>query len=136
MLTAEQIREKIFAKAKEFDEFCYNKEWTRAKYAYDVASAMSVFAELPDEDMQVLFCVREKECGEEIPPLFDLKLVQKAYWECIKANQSFERKPYPGNPANLKDYADLDPWTRKERQERSGGSPYKVFDPAPRRSVI
>lgn len=121
MLTAEQIRDKIYAKAKEFEDFYYRKEWSRAKYAYDVASTMAVFMELPQEDMQILFCVREGEEEEEIPPLFDLDMVHKAYTECIKRGKTTENKPYPGNPIVHRDYADVDPWTRRERQMRAIG---------------
>lgn len=135
MLTAEQIREKIYAKAEEFNDFYDQKNWVRAKWAYDTASAMAVFMELPSEDMQVLFCVRDAPNGEEIPPLFDMRAVHKAYDECIRQNITHETQPYPGNPANEKDYVAVDPWTRMERQKRKmrrSTSPYQTFEPAPR----
>ena len=55
MLTAEQIREKIYALADHFDRCFAAKKWSQAWYAYESASMMAVFMELPQEDMYELF---------------------------------------------------------------------------------
>ena len=127
MLTAEQIREKIFARAEDFKRYFREKKWPQAKYAYDSASHMAVFMELPESDMAVLFGNRPyKNDDEPIERgLFDEELVSRAYGECIRANQTFEVKPYPGNPNTTQDY-DSDVWTR---QDRSGAahSPYEIY---------
>ena len=51
MLTAEQIREKIYALADHFDKCYAEKKWSQARYAYESASMMAVFMELPQEDI-------------------------------------------------------------------------------------
>lgn len=128
MLTAEQIREKIFRKAEEFEQHYWQKQWSRAKYAYDIASAMAVFMELPESDLAALFgnrAYREDDREPVEKGLFDEDLVIRAYDECIKQNRTFEVKPYPGNPNTTPDY-DSDVWTR---QGGSGAahSPYEIY---------
>ena len=127
MLTAEQIRGKIFARAEDFKQYLREKKWPQAKYAYDSASRMAVFMELPESDMAILFGNRPyKDDNDPIQRgLFDEESVQKAYDECIKANRTFEVQPYPGNPNTTQDY-DSDVWTR---QGGSGAahSPYEIY---------
>ena len=124
MLTADQIREKIFCRAEDFRQYIVDKQWSQAKYAYDSASAMAVFMELPEEDMAVLFGNRAyKDDDDPIEQgLFDEESVQRAYDECIRRNLTFEVKPYPGNPNRVKDY-DQDIWSRTAGSH----SPYTVF---------
>lgn len=128
MLTAEQIREKIFRSAEEFEQHCRQKQWSRAKHVYDRASAMAVFMELPESDLAVLFGNRAYREDDREPVergLFDEALASRAYDECIKRNQTFEVKPYPGNPNTTPDY-DSDVWAR---QVGSGAahSPYEIY---------
>lgn len=128
MLTAEQIRDKIFRRAEEFKGYVSRKEWSRAKHAYDSASSMAVFMELPESDMAVLFGNRAYRENDEEPVergLFDEEIVQKAYDECIRANRTFEVQPYPGNPNTTQNY-DSDVWGR---QDGSGAahSPYEIY---------
>lgn len=125
MLTAEQIREKIFRSAEEFEQYYWQKQWSRAKHAYDRASMMAVFMELPETDMAALFgnrAYREDDSGPVEKGLFDEELVSRAYDECIRKNQTYEVKPYPGNPATTQDYCS-DIWTRKG----AAHSPYEVY---------
>ncbi|MCM1219389.1 MAG: hypothetical protein NC548_33335 [Lachnospiraceae bacterium] len=114
MLTAKQIRNKIFRSAEEFKSYISEKKWSQAKHAYDRASAMAVFMELPEEDMAALFGNRAyREDSEPVERgLFDEELVRRAYDECIRLNQTFEVKPYPGNPNRVKDYGQ-DVWSRE-----------------------
>ena len=55
MLTAEQIRDKIYALADAFEEHYAAKQYALAKADYDKASTMAVFMELPREDIYELF---------------------------------------------------------------------------------
>lgn len=128
MLTAEQIREKIFRSAEDFKQYITEKKWSQAKYAYDRASAMAVFMELPESDMAVLFGNRAyKDDDDPIERgLFDEEQVQRAYDECIRRNQTFEVKPYPGNPNKVKDYGQ-DIWSRQQGPW-SSYSPYDKFE--------
>lgn len=128
MLTAEQIREKIFRRAEEFKEYAMQKEWSRAKYAYDSASRMAVFMELPESDLAMLFGNRAYREDDREPVergMFDEELVIRAYDECIKQNRTFEVKPYPGNPNTTPDY-DSDVWTRKDGSG-AAHSPYEIY---------
>lgn len=125
MLTAEQIREKIFQRAEDFRENIRQKNWSGAKYAYFSASTIAVFVELSDADKAALFgnrAYREDEQDTIEPGLFDEDSVMRAYDECIKANRTFEIQPYPGNPTITEDY-DSDVWSRQARAD----SPYKVY---------
>lgn len=125
MLTAEQIREKIFSRAEDFREYVHQKNWSSAKYAYSSASTMAVFMELGEDDMSRLFgnrAYREDDRDPVEAGLFDEDSVIRAYDECIKANRTFEIEPYPGNPATAEDY-DSDIWSRQARAD----SPYKVY---------
>lgn len=127
MLTAEQIRDKIYGRAEEFKDYAREKKWSQAKYAYSSASTMAVFMELPEEDMAELFGNRAyKDDDDQLEKgLFDEKLVSKAYDECIRSNQTFEVQPYPGNPNMVEDY-DADIWSRKKKSQYS---PYDKFEP-------
>lgn len=125
MLSAEQIREKIFRRAEDFRKYAREKKWSRAKYAYDSASRMAVFMELPESDLAELFgnrAYREDDQEPVLDGLFDEATVQKAYDECIRENRTFEVQPYPGNPAIMEEY-DSDIWSREARAD----SPYKVY---------
>lgn len=127
MLTAEEIRGKIFARAEDFKQFFREKKWSQAKYAYDSASRMAVFMELPESDMAILFGNRPyKDDDDPIKRgLFDEESVQKTYDECIRANRTFEVQPYPGNPNTTQDY-DSDAWTRQAGLG-AAHSPYEIY---------
>lgn len=125
MLSAEQIREKIFSRAEDFREYARQKNWSGAKYAYFSASTMAVFMELSEVDMAILFgnrAYREDDRDPVEAGIFDEDTVIRAYDECIRANRTFETQPYPGNPATTEDY-DSDIWSRQARAD----SPYKVY---------
>lgn len=125
MLTAEQIREKIFRRAEEFRHCAREKKWSSAKYAYDSASRMAVFMELPESDMAALFgnrAYREDDSEPVVDGIFDEATVAKAYDECIKENRTFDIQPYPGNPTETEDY-DSDVWSRQAKAD----SPYRVY---------
>lgn len=123
MLTAEQIREKIFLRAEEFRHCAREKKWSSAKYAYDSASRMAVFMELPESDMAALFgnrAYREDDSEPVVDGIFDEATVIKAYDECIKRNKTFDIQPYPGNPTETEDY-DSDVYSRQAKAD----SPYR-----------
>ncbi len=125
MLSAEQIREKIFSRAEIFREYVRQKNWSSAKYAYFSASTMAVFMELNESDMAILFgnrAYREDDRDPVEGGLFDEDSVIRAFDECIKANRTYEIQPYPGNPTITEDY-DSDVWNRQARAD----SPYKVY---------
>lgn len=97
MLTAEQIREKIFRLADDFDRFYAQKEYARAKYAYDTASTMAVFMELPQEDMYELFMNHAPD-DEDTPEwgLFDRDKAHECFLWCMRRGMSYNTQQYHG----------------------------------------
>lgn len=83
MLTAEQIRDKIFTLADWFEECYANKKWSQARYAYESASMMAVFMELPPEDMYELFGNHAADPDNEPP--------EWGRFNRDKAHECFER---------------------------------------------
>lgn len=82
MLTAEQIRDKIYALADLFDRYYAEKNWAQARYAYESASMMAVFMELPQEDMYELFMNHATD--DDDPP-------EWGRFDRDKAHECFER---------------------------------------------
>lgn len=93
MLTAEQIRDKIFDLPYAFNVRFKNKEYGKAKYLYDMAVQITVFVDLPEADRITLFGNRAyKEDSEELQDgMFRQESVQKAYAECWKANETRDK---------------------------------------------
>lgn len=99
MLTAEQIRDKIYALADAFEEHYAAKQYALAKADYDKASTMAVFMELPREDIYELFMNHnpsEREDAEPIWGRFNKEKVRECYLWCIRHNQTNELEPYHG----------------------------------------
>ena len=101
MLKTEDIRKKVYHQADMFSHYFRRKEYAQAKAAYDTARTVAVFCELEETDMKALFGDRPYigENEEASTGLFKEEDVQKAYLECIKKNQTFENKIYPGRPS-------------------------------------
>lgn len=100
MKTEYQIRQALRQLPAEFMVYYKNKDYARAKHCYDTARTVALFIELEEKEMTELFGDRELE----IEGSFREDYVQKAYWECIKAHQSSELKPYPGSVNKKKEY--------------------------------
>jgi len=96
--TEYEIRQALRQLPEEFKLYYKNKDYGRAKRCYDTARTVALFIELDETEMAELFGDRELEIEGRFKEVY----VQKAYLECIKAHQSSEVKPYPGNPNNKK----------------------------------
>lgn len=99
MLTAEQIRDKIYELADDFEMHYQRGEYAQAKYAYDTASTMAVFMELPQEDMYELFMNHNPSEDKDAEPIwgrFNKEKVRECYLWCIRHNQTHEVEPYHG----------------------------------------
>lgn len=95
MLTAEQIRTKIYKLAEDFEEMYRAKQYAQAKYIYESASMMAVFMELPQEDMHELFMNHNDD--EDAPPVwgrFNMTAVRRCFSECIRANKTYELEAF------------------------------------------
>lgn len=89
-----EIRQALRQAPAEFMVYFRNKQYAKAKHCYDTARTVALFVELDKKEMLEMFGDRELE----VEGRFKEEYVQKAYWECIKMNQTYEVKPYPGNP--------------------------------------
>lgn len=95
MLTAEQIREKIYRCADAFEEHYRAGQYSLAKYDYDTASTMAVFMELPPEDMYELFQNHNPDDdGDPIWGRFNLDKTRECYLWCIRRGQTNEVMPF------------------------------------------
>lgn len=97
MLTAEQIRDKLYASAQQFEEAYMRKQYAKAKNIYDTAERVALFIDLPWEDRKKLFMNQNDSEERDAQPVwgaFDQDRVRRAYIECIKRNKGFETKPY------------------------------------------
>ncbi|WP_202192983.1 hypothetical protein [Roseburia faecis] len=97
MLTAEQIRDKLYASAQQFEEAYMRKQYAKAKNIYDTAERVALFVDLPQEDRKKLFMDQSDSDERDAQPIwgaFNQDWVRRAYIECIKRNEGFEVKPY------------------------------------------
>lgn len=90
---AETAIHKLWELAASFRVYMRQKQWSQAKHCYEVARNVSVFLELPEEEMINLFGSRE-EPDKPIIGMFSEEEVQKAYQECIKRNLTTENRRY------------------------------------------
>lgn len=83
MLTAKEIKDKLFRSAEEFNYHIRERHWSQAKRVYDTAVNVAVFVCLDEEDKIKLFGSRAY--NDTTPPtsgLFAESKVQRAYYEC------------------------------------------------------
>lgn len=92
MLNERQIKNKLYECAELFTLHYWNKEWAAAKFAYFRARTVAAFLELTDADMIELFGNRAyKGDHEELKDgLFPEAMVEKASWECIRRNTTYD----------------------------------------------
>ena len=95
VLSSEEIRQKLLDLPEHFTIHYRKKEYAQAKKCYDTARTVGVFVGLEEVDMLRLFGSRQDE-ENPVEGAFNEDMVQKCYLECIKANQTSEKKPYPG----------------------------------------
>lgn len=97
MLTAEQIRDKLYVSAQQFEEAYMRKQYAKAKNIYDTAERVALFVDLPQEDRKKLFLNQSDSDERDAQPVwgaFNQDWVRRAYIESIKQNKGFEVKPY------------------------------------------
>lgn len=90
---AETAIHKLWELAASFRVYMRQKKYSQAKHCYEVARNVSIFMELPEEEMINLFGSRE-EPDKPIIGMFSEEEVQKAYQECIKRNLTTENRRY------------------------------------------
>lgn len=96
MLDQQKILDKLYNLSHIFRSHYKNKKYAQAKKCYDTAITVAVFCEISELDRIKLFGNRPyKEDEEELEEgLFCEEEVQKAYWECIKQNQTREYETF------------------------------------------
>lgn len=90
---AEATMNKLWELAASFRAYVRQKKWSQAKHCYEVARNVSIFMELPEEEMVKLFGSRD-EPDKPVIGMFPEEEVQKAYRECIKRNLTNENRRY------------------------------------------
>lgn len=92
MLNEKQAKNKLYECAERFGQLCRNKDWPAAKFTYFRAKTVAVFMELQEEDMIELFGNRAyKADHEELKDgLFPEAMVERASWECIRQNTTYD----------------------------------------------
>lgn len=118
MLNERQVKNKLYEFAERFTQLCRNKEWAAAKFTYFRAQTVAVFLELPEEDMIELFGNRAyKNDREELKDgLFPEAMVEKASWECIRANTTYDELHLkPKEPGGVDEFIDKDGEVRQVR---------------------
>lgn len=100
MLTGEyEILKRLYELPEEFKTYARAKQYAAAKSCYDAAVKLCVLLNVDVEHKIKLFGNRPYTNDEEITDgLFPEKWVQQVYLECIRRNQTFENKSYPGKP--------------------------------------
>jgi len=100
MLTGEyEILKRLYELPEEFKVHARAKRYAAAKASYDAAVTLCVYLDVGEKHKIELFGNRPYTDDEEITDgLFPEKWVQQVYLECIRRNQTFENKPYPGKP--------------------------------------
>lgn len=113
MLDGYGVRQKLYEQAELFRLYCRNKDWPKAKLCYLRARTVAVFMELPEPDMIELFGNRAyKDDREELQDgLFPESMVEKASWECIRRNMTYDElhlKPRePDRPEFIDRYGEI-----------------------------
>lgn len=103
MLKEEEIKAKLFAVAEDFRVQMRQKNYVKAKHAYDTAILVATFVQLDKRDSEILFGKRGEDHAEETC-LFDEASVQKCYYEtCVRKRYGWadrtEREFREGQPA-------------------------------------
>ncbi len=89
----------LFMRRADFDKLVRDRDWYRAKSAYDTAVAVSVFCLFDEQDKKALFGERGERGVILQDGLFREDKVQKAYWECIRLNRTREQERYRPMPS-------------------------------------
>ena len=118
MLNERQIKNKLYECAERFTLHYRNKNWAAAKFAYFRARTIAAFLELPEADMIELFGNRTyKGDREELKDgLFPEAMVEKASWECIRQNTTYDELHLkPAEQGGTNEFIDRDGEVRRIR---------------------
>lgn len=94
MLNEKQLMQKLYELPSMFRVFMKQKDYPRAKACYEKARTVALFMELDETKLRELFGERGERGAIIQQGLFPEESVQKAYWECIKLNQTRENSAY------------------------------------------
>lgn len=114
MIREADVKKKLYELADLFQHYYMNKEYAAAKMTYFRAQTVAVFMELSEDELAELFGNRAyKDDREELRDgLFKESQVEKASWECIRVNQTYDElhiKPRDSRYADVyvKEWKDL-----------------------------
>lgn len=113
MLTEQEVKDKLYNYADQFQIRCQRKEWAAAKMLYFQAQTVAIFLQLTEAELSKLFGNRAyKEDWEPLRDgLFPEKEVERAGWECVRMHKTYDDlhlRPLPrSGPMYVKSWEDL-----------------------------
>lgn len=113
MLTEQEVKDKLYNYADQFQIRCQRKEWAAAKMLYFQAQTVAIFLQLTEAELSKLFGNRAyKEDWEPLRDgLFPEKEVERAGWECVRMHKTYDDlhlRPLPRyGPMYVKSWEDL-----------------------------
>lgn len=92
MLNGQEVMDKLYRYAEQFDIRIRRKEWAAAKMLYFRAQAVATFLEFPEAELAALFGNRAyKEDWEPFKDgIFPEQEVERAGWECVRIHKTFD----------------------------------------------
>ncbi len=92
MLTEQEVKDKLYEYADQFQMRCQRKEWAAAKMLYFRAQAVATFLQFSEAELAGLFGNRAYK--EEWEPLkdgiFPEREVERAGWECVRMHRTYD----------------------------------------------
>lgn len=115
MIRETEIKKKLYELADRFAHHYGRKEYAAAKMTYFQAQTVALFLELSKKELAELFGNRAyKDDEEELQDgLFPEAKVEKASWECIRINQTYDdlhlrpREPDKYSDVYVKSWTDM-----------------------------
>lgn len=96
MLDNQALMDKLYQLPETFRSSMKQKDYPGAKCCYETARTVALFLEIDEDGRTELFGERGERGVIIKQGLFPEEQVQKAYLECIKKNETYENRRYPG----------------------------------------
>ena len=127
MLTEQEVKDKLYEYADQFQMRCQWKEWAAAKMLYFRAQAVATFLQFSEAELAGLFGNRAYK--EEWEPLkdgiFPEREVERAGWECVRMHRTYDDlhlRPLPRyGPMYIKSWENLGGGRVQIQMEKEAG---------------
>lgn len=100
MLTAEEIKEKVYWLVDEFERYYRLKNYAMAKSCYERALTVCNFCDFDQKDIYTLFMSKADDDADrpDWTGGFDQDKARECYEWCRRRGDEYATKPFPGNP--------------------------------------